>query len=59
MKARLAMPLALLLMLVAMAALPATASAATVIQCVGQETSGFSPGLTLKDADQRNSQAGY
>lgn len=47
MKARLAMPLALLVMLVAMAGLPTTASAATVIQCVGQETIGFSPGLTL------------
>ena len=47
MKARLAMPLALLLLLGAMAVLPATASAATVIQCVGQETVGFSPGLTV------------
>ena len=47
MNARLALPLALLLMLVGMAVLPATASAATVIQCVGPETSGFSPGLTL------------
>ena len=47
MKARLALPLVLLLMLIAMTVLPAMASAATVIQCVGQETSGFSPGLTL------------
>jgi hypothetical protein len=34
-------------MLVAMAVLPAAASAATVIQCVGMETIEFSPGLTL------------
>lgn len=37
----------LLLLLVAMAGLPAAASAATVIQCVGTETIDFSPGLTL------------
>ena len=45
MKGRLTLVFALLL--VAMAFLPAAASAATVIQCVGTETIEFSPGLTL------------